>query len=368
MTTPAPLLPTRLQDLLAIPDLTQDPRHAIALMVDALQAGLESWPPILKIHGEPIVDARHNYTLLGYPPDAIVQDATYTHWIDDRRILRTQATALVLQSLIDLAAAPRPVVLLAPAMVYRRDVRDRWHCAQPHQVDIWVLLPKQEQTQQRLLSLVRDMAGAGIPGIALDIRPALHPYTTDGIEINARWQDQWLEVGEAGLIAPSLLDRLGIDPSRWGGLAMGLGVDRLVMIRKDLPDIRLLRDPLPAVARQMGSLAPWKTISRQPAAARELSLACTHGRSEEELVECVIQALQEDAQWLQTLEIKGRWPVQDLPPGSVSKLGARPGQENLLIRLTWQDPCGSLARPRVNALSARVYRSLHEGTQWEYCP
>lgn len=368
MHTPTSLPLDRLQSLLAIRDLTQDTDHAIHLMTRELRDGLSFYPATKWVQGAPIVDAAHNYELLGYPSDAIVQDGTYTHWVDGARMLRTQTTAMILQSLLDLAPRPESITLLAPGMVYRRDVRDRWHCAQPHQMDIWVLLPKEGATHARLHALVHDMTGASIPGVELDIRPTEHPYTIDGIEINARWQDQWLEVGEAGLIAPSLLDRLGIDSTKWGGLAMGLGLDRLVMVRKGLPDIRLLRDPLPSVAMQMRDLAAWKTISRQPLAARELSISCAPNQDEVELVEKVLDTLGEHASLLQTVEIKGRWPLSELPAASIAKLGARQGQENLLIKLTWQAEGHSIPRDEVNQMARDVYRALHEGAAWEYCP
>lgn len=73
-------------------------------------------------------------------------------------------------------------------------------------------------------------------------RDTEHPYTRQGVEISVRWGNRWLEVGEAGLIAPDLLERVGMDPVQWTGWAMGWGLDRLVMARKGLPDIRLLRD------------------------------------------------------------------------------------------------------------------------------
>lgn len=372
-TSITPIGPERLQQLLAVKDLTQDPKHAISQMAQTLATALTqsapgAYPPIKAVVGSPIVQAAHNYSLLGYPEDAIVQDATYTQWVDGQSILRTQTTSLILEELLHLAPDPHACTLLAPGMVYRRDVRDRWHCAHPHQMDIWVLMPKEQESQQALMDMVRVLARAGMPGVDLDIRQASHPYTKHGIEINAKWDNQWLEVGEAGLIAPSLLGRLGIDAARWGGLAMGLGLDRWTMVAKRLPDIRLLRDPLPGVARQMGDLSAYRPVSRQPVATRELSLACMPGQTEEALVERVLDALAENARTLQTVQIKGRWSMQDLPPASVSKLGANLEQENLLIKLTWQDVAGSLPRDRVNAMARSVYRALHEGQGWGYCP
>jgi phenylalanyl-tRNA synthetase alpha chain len=365
---PTPIGQDRLKRLLGVGDLTLNHEHAISQMAKVLAESMSSYPAARIVAGSPIVPAAHNYALLGYPPDAIVQADTYTQWVDEQSILRTQTTSLILEALIGLAGDPQPCTLLAPGMVYRRDVRDRWHCAQPHQMDIWALMPKHEQSGKALLDLVGTLARAGLPGVKMDIRETQHPYTQDGIEINARWQGQRLEVGEAGLIAPSLLARLGIDPDQWGGLAMGLGLDRWVMVRKALPDIRLLRDPLASVAEQMTNLKPWKAVSRQPIAQRELSIARMSGQSEEALTEVVLDALGNEAELLQTLEIKGRWAVDDLAPQAVARLGAVSGQENLLLRLVWQSEQGSLGREHVNAMASRVYRHIHQGTGWEYCP
>lgn len=363
-----PVSPTRLSALLDLPDLTLRPDHAIGHMVKGVCAALASYPELQHIQGPPIVPALHNYTLLGYPTDAIVQAGTYTQWVDASQILRTQTTSLILQALIDLACHPTSRTLVAPGMVYRRDVRDKWHCGQPHQMDIWVLMPKQEQSPTSLENLVRSIAQEVIPGVSLDIQKTSHPYTQDGIEISAQWQGQWLEIGEAGLIDPALLDRLGIDSTVWGGLAMGVGLDRLVMVRKNLPDIRLLRDPLPSVAQQMLSLSKWKPVSRQPHATREISIAMKAGQSEESLTEQVLEVLGIEAAWLQSLVIAGRWTLEELHPAAIGRLGAKEGQENLLLRLTWQSESESLERQIINELMRNLYMKLHQGSAWEYCP
>jgi phenylalanyl-tRNA synthetase alpha chain len=362
------ITPARLSALLDIPDLTLHPGHAMEQVVQILCQALDGYPPLRRVQGAPIVSALHNYTLLGYPQDAIVRAGTYTQWVDGKQILRTQTTSLILQALIDLSKAPTACTLVAPGMVYRRDVRDRWHCGQPHQMDIWVLMPKHEQSPQSLEALVHRLTASAIPGVDLSIQQTSHPYTQQGIEISAKWQGQWLEIGEAGLIDPALLDRLGIDSQVWGGLAMGVGLDRLVMVHKNLPDIRLLRDPLPSIAKQMQSLAPWKPVSRQPVALREISIARLAGENEESLTEQVVEMLGGHASWLQSLEVAGRWSMDELIPAAVNRLGLGLNQENLLLRLTWQSESTSLERGKVNAIMKSLYQQLHQGSAWEYCP
>lgn len=369
-----PLSAAALDRLLAISDLTEAQalgHHAIAQQADAVcGAALGVMPGLRAVwkRGDRIAHAAHNYHLLGYAPEDVVLSSAHTQWVDSERLLRTQTTSVVLEHLEQWKQAPVPGLVLAPGLVYRRDVRDRTHCGQPHQMDVWWLVPKKDEPIEPSAWLLRLMSEA-LPGVETQAIATEHPYTRAGIEIQARWQGQWLEIGEGGLIDPALLDRLGIDSSQWGGVASGWGLDRLVMVRKGLPDIRLLRDPLPAIARQIEHLKPWKEISRQPTAVRELSLARPAGESEEALTELLLAALPEGAEeCLQEIGMGGLWEANALPAAALQRLGMREGQENRLVRLVWQSPSRSIGRHEVNAWSRSLYRAAHAGTAWDYCP
>ena len=69
--------------------------------------------------------------------------------------------------------------------------------------------------------------------------PRAHPYTDDGLQIDVENGDEWVEIGECGLAGAHVLRGAGLD-GQWTGLAMGLGLDRLLMLRKGIADIRLL--------------------------------------------------------------------------------------------------------------------------------
>ena len=59
----------------------------------------------------------------------------------------------------------------------------------------------------------------------------MHPYTADGLQIDASSEGGWLEIGESGLAAPRVLADAGLEVATTTGLAMGLGLDRLLMLR-----------------------------------------------------------------------------------------------------------------------------------------
>src|SRR4029078_11720076 len=104
-------------------------------------------------------------------------------------------------------------------------------------------------------------------GITHRTIPARHPYTVDGLQIDVCHAGAWVEIGECGLALPALLGESGVDPPHTPGLAMGLGLDRIVMLRKGLDDIRLLRAEDPRVASQMLDPSAYRQVAQIPAAA-----------------------------------------------------------------------------------------------------
>jgi phenylalanyl-tRNA synthetase alpha chain len=266
---------------LALRDLT-DPYagpHALQQMTAGILAAVSvRWPARLVLdRGDRIVDVADNYDRLGYTAGARTRDARYTRYVSDTRMLRSQTSALIPPVLRRLAATGRHEALIAcPGLVYRRDVIDRLHTGTPHQLDLWLLAPAVPDLRE----LVAAVVGAALPGAVWRANPASHPYTSDGLEVEVRAGGQWVEIGECGHAARSVLSGAGL-PAYVHGLALGLGLDRLVMLRKGIPDIRLLRSPDPAVAAQMLDLAPYRPVSSHPAARRDVSVAVRAGMTPE---------------------------------------------------------------------------------------
>jgi len=316
------------------------------------------------VTGPKVVHARENYALLGYAPDEITLGSAHTRWVDQERLLRTQTTSQIPSALLAAANVRRPgevKVLAAPGITFRRDTRDRWHCAEPHQMDIWVLGDPQLSNRTDLLRLVRDILEAATPELGWVYSDSPHHYTEGCIEVNLVAEEKAVEVLECGCIARSLLSRLGIDPDRHGGLALGMGLDRLTMLRKGIPDIRLLRDEHPRVLAQMHDLSPWRPVSRLPSTSRDISLAVSPGQSEEALTEKMLLAAGEHSAWIEEMQVKGRWAFGDLPEQAIQRLGLLPGQENVLLRIVLRDASRSITTDEANQLYARIQRMLHEG-------
>ena len=357
-------------EALELNDLTElkHPAHAIGLLLDEVLEGLKArgWPDALVLRGPRIVSAQENYGLLGYDPAEVTLGSEHTRWVDEYSLLRTQTTSQIPKALQQAAQnrkAGELILLAAPGITFRRDSRDRWHCAEPHQMDIWVLGDPQLSTREHLLRLVADILECSVPGMSWIYQRSPHHYTEGGIEVNLLLDKQPIEVLECGCIARSLLQRLGVDPAKHGGLALGMGLDRLTMLRKGIPDIRLLRDPNDRVQAQLHDLLPWKAVSRLPSISRDISLAVTPGLSEEVLTEKMLLAAGDNAAWIEEMHIKGRWAMADLPVQAIERLGLLPGQENVLLRVVLRDCSRSITTLEANALYERIQLALHEGAE-----
>lgn len=357
-------------EALELNDLTElkHPAHAIGLLLDEVLEGLKArgWPDAQVLRGPRIVSAQENYGLLGYDPAEVTLGSEHTRWVDEHSLLRTQTTSQIPKALQQAAQnrkAGELILLAAPGITFRRDSRDRWHCAEPHQMDIWVLGDPQLSTREHLLRLVADILECSVPGMSWIYQSSPHHYTEGGIEVNLLLDKQPIEALECGCIARSLLQRLGVDPAKHGGLALGMGLDRLTMLRKGIPDIRLLRDPNERVQAQLHDLLPWKAVSRLPSISRDISLAVTPGLSEEVLTEKMLLAAGDNAAWIEEMHIKGRWAMADLPVQAIERLGLLPGQENVLLRVVLRDCSRSITTSEANALYERIQSALHEGAE-----
>jgi len=72
-----------------------------------------------------------------------------------------------------------------------------------------------------------------------ELRPSYYPFTEPGMDVYMKWHKGWLEVAGAGMVHPEVFRAVGYDPYKWQGFAFGFGLNRLVMIKYKIPDIRL---------------------------------------------------------------------------------------------------------------------------------
>ena len=372
---PTVITPDQLRRALQLRDLT-DPAagpHAIQLLLDELLERLQAaWTCELLLHrGHAVVSVEDNYELLGYPPAAPAREARHSRYVDGRHLLRTHSSAMIPSTLRELAESggsdDRDLLIACPGLVYRRDVVDRLHVGEPHQLDLWRLRCGLPLTAGDLDHMVEAAVAVARPGARYRANPVSHPYTSGGREIEVEVDGRWVELLECGLAAPAVLAGCGLDPGRWTGLALGIGLDRAVMLRKGVEDIRLLRAGDPRVAEQMLTLESYRPVSRMPAVDRDLSIAARGDLTPEELGDRIRTSLDaEDLSVVERVAVLAETPAAALPAAAAARIGLAPDQKNVLVRLVLRHPTRTLTAPEANRIRDLVYAAVHEGSasQW----
>jgi phenylalanyl-tRNA synthetase alpha chain len=360
-----------IEKLLSIIDLTLEtkdgkPRNIIGKVFDDIVAKLKDYnfPSIREIRDVGVVSASDNFDSLLFTPGNPGRSSTYTRYTDEDHVLRTHTSALIPSIFRGLEKDFNQATFVLPGLVYRRDVIDPRHLDVFHQIDVWTLQKNDINgavNREKLIELVKAVFEAACPNAEMIIYEATHPYTLNGIEVYAKVDGVEIEVLEAGLVHPEVLKLTGLDPNEYSGLALGMGIERLIMARKNLPDIRLIRSEDPMVIKQMTNMEPYKSVSNQPAMNRDMSYCVSKNDTEEDICEHIKNVFGENADLLEEVKILNRVHYEELAPIAVQRLGAKQDQDNVLIRITLRHPDKTLTKQESAKLYDEAYPKLHQG-------
>ncbi|HKO55248.1 MAG TPA: phenylalanine--tRNA ligase subunit alpha [Thermoanaerobaculia bacterium] len=191
----------------------------------------------------------YNFEALNFTPDHPARDTQDTFFVDvDKLLLRTHTSNVQIRSM---ERWKPPVKVLSAGRVYRRDEitmrrSPMFHQAEGLLVDkgihIGHLRATLEHTVRRLFGSEAQMR----------MRPSFFPFTEPSAEVDMSCifckgkgcgtcsQTGWMEILGCGMVHPQVLRNVGIDPEQWSGFAFGLGIDRVAMLKFDIPNIRTL--------------------------------------------------------------------------------------------------------------------------------
>jgi len=189
-------------------------------------------------YGPELEDDWHVFTGLNIPPNHPARSMQDTFWIKDKKdaVLRTHTTSVSVRELEKLAKeGGSELRCIMPGKVFRNEATDATHEAQFYQVDGFAVGPIGSVTLAHLKGTLtrfyREFLGKDAK---VRFRPSFFGFTEPSVEV-----DVWLEVSGAGMFHPNVIRASGLDPEKTGGFAFGGGLERLLMIKYGIPDIRL---------------------------------------------------------------------------------------------------------------------------------
>lgn len=189
--------------------------------------------------GPEIEDVRHNFIALNIPEDHPARDARDNFFIRDDLLLRSQTSTIQVRVMEN---QPPPVRVFAIGRVYRPDPFDATHSPMFHQVE--GLYVDRGVTMADLKTILRQFTRVYLgEDVRVRFRSSFFPFTEPSIEVDMSWgenNDQWIELGGAGMVDPNVFEAVGYDPEEVSGFAFGLGIERLAMRRYGVTHMRHL--------------------------------------------------------------------------------------------------------------------------------
>ncbi len=205
-----------------------------------------------QVHDGPEIELEeNNFGKLGYPPDHPATDMQDTFWTTNNLVLRSHTSNVQVRAM---TAHKPPMAFVAPGTVFRRD-DDVTHSPMFHQVEAFLI--DRNVSMAHLKGVLAEFAERFYgPNTPVRLRPSYFPFVEPGAEVdvacafckqadgtrrgcNLCKHTGWIEILGCGMIHPIVFEACGIDPETWSGFALGMGVERLAMLRYDLPDVRL---------------------------------------------------------------------------------------------------------------------------------
>jgi phenylalanyl-tRNA synthetase alpha chain len=200
-------------------------------------------------HGPELEDDFHNFTALNFPPDHPARDMQDTFFIRKHEdpevqdlVLRTHTSPVQIRLMEN---QKPPIRAIMPGRVYRNEAITAksyclFHQVEALYVDKHVSLAELKET---LIMFARMLYGEDVK---YRLRPSYFPFTEPSLEMDIWWdakgKGQWLEILGAGMVDPNVLEAVGLDPDEYSGFAVGMGVERIAMLRHSMDDIRTFYD------------------------------------------------------------------------------------------------------------------------------
>jgi phenylalanyl-tRNA synthetase alpha chain len=200
------------------------------------------------VEGREVETTHYLFDALNMPPGHPTRSPLHTFFLNGDVVLRTETSPSQIHTM---EAQPPPVYMVSLGRCYRRDTPDATHFPVFHQVeglavDRGITLADLKGT---LLHLLRQLFGEQrearftthfFPFTEPSLETLVSCFVCDGRGCRVCKHSGWIEIGGSGMVDPNVLRFVGYDPEEVSGFAFGWGLERIAMLRHELPDLRAL--------------------------------------------------------------------------------------------------------------------------------
>ncbi len=228
-------------------DITLPPRPDQKGIVHPLSHALDE---VIRIFGQmgfvvaegpDIEEDFFNFTALNFPPEHPARQEHDTFYMPPSPdgqplLLRTHTSPVQIRTM---TAGEPPIRIISTGRTYRSDY-DATHSPMFHQIEVLVVDTKTHMGH--LKGCIEEFCRLFFedPNLKLRFRPGFFPFTEPSAEVDIMWKDgKWLEILGCGMVHPNVLRNCNIDPDKYQGFAVGMGLDRVTMLKYGIDDLRL---------------------------------------------------------------------------------------------------------------------------------
>ena len=190
----------------------------------------------------------YNFEALNIPQDHPARDMQDTFWLENGRLLRTHTSPCQVRAIEKFGA---PLRVIAPGRTFRNESLDASHENTFHQVE--GLMVDKNISVSNLIYVLKTFLGEVFQReMTVRLRPGYFPFVEPGFELDFQCMicggsgcrtcghSGWIELVPCGMVHRRVLEMSGVDPDEYTGFAFGLGISRLVMMKYNMPDIRII--------------------------------------------------------------------------------------------------------------------------------
>ncbi len=204
--------------------------------------------------GPDIEDDWHNFTALNFPPGHPAREMHDTFYLPDdsnetgeaaKKLLRTHTSTVQIRAMKEQGV---PIKIIVMGRTYRSDY-DITHTPMFHQCEGLVI--DKNTNMGHLKGCLMDFVKSyfEVDDLPIRFRPSFFPFTEPSAEMDIGCSrkdgglkigagDDWLEILGCGMVHPNVIKNCGLDPDEYQGFAFGMGIERIAMLKYNIPDLR----------------------------------------------------------------------------------------------------------------------------------